>query len=137
MFQTSQDEARKSSVDPELQHLRITLSSRETKSVNKGMNYDVFVRIMKLDVSNVPRTSLLFHLTLKGHPMSRVVQGVDTATCAWCRQVQVHIRTSCILCSCPIFPVRSRLRHLHVVQLELCHAAKFNLGALVCIVVDH
>ena len=62
-----------------------------------------FVRIIKLDVSNVPRNSSLLHCTLKCHPMSRVVQGVYTARCALCPRVKVHFRTLCLLCSSPIF----------------------------------
>ena len=89
-----------------------------------------FLCIIKLDYANVTRSSLLFHLTVKGHPMSRDVQGEDTAKCSWFPGCE---STFAVFVAC--FPVDNRLRHLHVVHLHLCPVANCTSRSTVCIVV--
>ena len=59
----------------------ICINGINVKSLGYVLGGQSFVRIIKLDVSNDPCSILLFYLSLKGHPMSRVVQRVDTAAC--------------------------------------------------------
>ena len=57
--------------------------------------------------------------------MSRVVQGVDTVTCAWCESTfeRCFIVVLSPSSSRHVFPVHSWLRHLH---LLLCPVANFS-----------
>ena len=84
----------------------------------------------------------VFNCTIKDHLM-RNVQGVDTA--AWCplgkstfvRRASFVVVPFFFLCSLlHVFSVRSRFRHLPVVQLDACPVAKFSYMTTVCIVVD-